>query len=89
MRFGLRASLWLDRLGSRCYARPREASMDKPQLIAAILTALFVVGLVAFRLLWAGSQLSAGLGLNRLPNRWVPAKLRRWLFGEAEPKPTR
>jgi hypothetical protein len=62
--------------------------MEKSQLIAAILTALVVMGLVAFRLLWASSQASAGLGLGRLPNRWIPAKLRRWLLGETEPKPT-
>lgn len=65
--------------------------MDNSQVIASLLTALIliVVGLVAYRLLWAGSQLSAGLGLNRFPNRWVPKKLRRWVFGETEPKTTR
>jgi hypothetical protein len=63
--------------------------MDKSQVIASLLTALIVVGLVAYRLLWAGSQLAAGLGLNRFPNRWVPKKLRRWVFGETEPKTTR
>jgi hypothetical protein len=62
--------------------------MEKSQLIAAILTALVVLGLVAFRLLWAGSQASAGLGLGQSPNRWIPAKLRRWLVGETGPKST-
>ena len=62
--------------------------MDKQQLINAVLTVLFVLGLVAFRLLWAGSQLTAALGLRRLPDRWVPVKLRRWLFGETHPRPT-
>lgn len=62
--------------------------MDKSQLVAVVLTVLFVLGLVAFRLLWAGTQLSAGLGLHRIPGRWVPNKLKRWLFSETEPKPT-
>jgi hypothetical protein len=59
--------------------------MEKRQLVAAILTALFVMALVAL----AGSQVPAGLGLGQFPNRWIPAKLRRWLLGEAEPRPTR
>jgi hypothetical protein len=63
--------------------------MNKSQLIASLLTALLVLGLVVYRLLWAGSQLSAGLGSNRFPNKWVPKKLKRWLLGETEPKATR
>jgi hypothetical protein len=62
--------------------------MDKSQIFAAVITGLAVVGVVAYRLLWAGSQASAGLGLGRIPGRWVPAKLRRWMFGETAPKPT-
>ena len=51
----------------------------------ALLTVLFVMGLVAFRLLWGGSQVAAGAGLGGLP-RWLPQTwrswIRRWLFGE-------
>lgn len=55
--------------------------MHKSQLLAFVITGLFVLGLVIFRLLWAGSQLTAAAGLGRLP-RIVPARLRRWLLGE-------
>jgi hypothetical protein len=59
--------------------------MNKSSLIASILTVLFVMGLVAYRLLWAGSQLAAGAGLRGLPG-WLPQTWRRWIhrwiFGE-------
>jgi len=54
--------------------------MHKPELIAAALTILFVLGLVLFRLLWAGSQVAAAAGLGRFPK--FPHRLQRWLFGE-------
>ncbi len=54
--------------------------MSKSSLIASALTVLFVLGLVAYRLLWAGSQLASGVGLGRFPK--FPKGLRRWLFGE-------
>jgi len=54
--------------------------MNKSSLIASALTFLFVLGLVVYRLLWAGSQLAAGVGLGRFPR--FPKTLRRWLFGE-------
>lgn len=56
--------------------------MRNSQLIALVITVLFVLGLVAFRLLWAGSQLAAADGLRRFPK--FPKRLRRWLFGEPQ-----
>jgi len=54
--------------------------MHVANILVLSLTVLFVLGLVLFRLLWAGSQLA---GFGTLP-RWFPAKLRRWLHGETE-----
>ena len=54
--------------------------MNKSSLLASALTVIFVLGLVAYRLLWAGSQLASGAGLGRFPK--FPKTLRRWLFGE-------
>jgi hypothetical protein len=54
--------------------------MNKSNLIASIITVLFVVGLVAYRLLWAASSVASSAGLGRwsaLPKSW-----RRWLLGE-------
>jgi hypothetical protein len=56
--------------------------MDMTQLIVLIAAAVLILGLVAFKILWAGSHAPAGF------NRWIPAKLRRWLRGESGPKPT-
>jgi hypothetical protein len=56
--------------------------MHKTDVIAAVLTVLFVLGLILFRLLWAGSQLTAAAGLGRFPQ--FPDGLRRWLFGERD-----
>lgn len=50
------------------------------------------MGLVAFRLLWAGSQVAAGAGLGGLP-RWLPQTWRRWihrwLFGGRDNIPSK
>jgi hypothetical protein len=54
--------------------------MNKSSLIASALTFLFVLGLVIYRLPWAGSQLTAAVGLGRFPK--APKTLRRLLFGE-------
>jgi hypothetical protein len=54
--------------------------MHKTDAIAAAVTILFVLGLVLFRLLWAGSQVAAAAALGRFPR--FPNRLRRWLFGE-------
>ena len=57
--------------------------MHKSQIIASVITALFVLSLVIYRLLWAGSQLASAVGLGRFPK--FPQRLRRWLFGEHKP----
>lgn len=54
--------------------------MDKSTLIASGLTVLFVLGLVAYRLLWAGFQVASAAGLGHLPI--LPKSWRRWLFGK-------
>ena len=51
-------------------------------IIALALTSLLVLGLLAYRLLWAGSQLAAADALGRLPGI-LPKRLRRWLLGES------
>lgn len=56
--------------------------MHIPNILAVVvtgLTVLFVVGLVLFRLLWAGSSLA---GFGTLPRSLT--KLQRWLRGEGK-----
>jgi hypothetical protein len=55
------------------------------QIIAVVLIVLFVLGLMLYRLLWAGAQLAGAEGLGRFPR--FPKKLRRWLFGERHTSP--
>lgn len=55
--------------------------VHKPDALAFALTALFVLGLVAYRLLWLASQLAAGVALGRLPGL-LSKRLRGWLSGE-------
>ena len=54
--------------------------MEKSSLIATSLTVLFVLSLVAYRLLWAASSVASAAGLGRFLK--VPKGVRRWLFGE-------
>jgi hypothetical protein len=54
--------------------------MNTSTLIASLLTVVFVLGLVIFRLLWAASQVASLAGLGRLPK--LPKSWRRWLFDE-------
>lgn len=54
--------------------------MNKSNLIASIVTALFVLGLIAYRLLWAASSVASAAGLGRLSA--LPKSWRRWLLGE-------
>jgi hypothetical protein len=61
--------------------------MNKSELIASATTVLIVLGLVAFRLLWAGSQAAAGSALGSLP--MLPKTWRRWLLGEHGAPPAR
>ena len=57
--------------------------MHTSDFFALALTILAVLGVVLYRLLWAGSQIAAADGLGRFPR--FPVKLRRWLFGEHRP----
>jgi hypothetical protein len=61
--------------------------MSTSSLIASAITVLFVLGLVAYRLLWAASQTASAAGLGRLPK--LPKSWRRVLFGERNDTPTR
>ncbi len=54
--------------------------MDKSRLIAPAVTALFLAGLVLYRLLWAGSSVASAAALGRLP--MLPKSWQRWLLGE-------
>lgn len=54
--------------------------MSKSELIAFAFTSVFVLGLIAYRLLWMASGTAAAAGLGRLPK--LPQGLRRLLFGE-------
>jgi hypothetical protein len=54
--------------------------MDRSTLIATSLTVLLVLGLIAYRLLWAASSVAAAAGLGRYSK--LPKGMRRWLFGE-------
>jgi hypothetical protein len=58
--------------------------MNKPDLLAAALTALCVLGVVLYRFAWAGSDLASAAGQGRLPI--LPKRLRAWLFGEYHKK---
>jgi hypothetical protein len=70
----------------QCYI-PLRCAMNKSELIASATTVLIVLGLVAFRLLWAGSQAAAGSALGSLP--MLPKTWRRWLLGEHGAPPAR
>jgi hypothetical protein len=48
--------------------------------IASVLTAVSVLGLVIFRLLWAASSVVAMAGLGRISK--LPKSWQRWLFDE-------
>jgi hypothetical protein len=54
--------------------------MHKPDLLAATLTALFILGLIGYRLLWMASGTASAAALGRFP--LLPKHRRRWLFGE-------
>jgi hypothetical protein len=54
--------------------------MNKSAMIASFFTVLVVLGVVAYRLLWAASSVASAAGLGRLPK--LPKGWRRWLFGE-------
>jgi hypothetical protein len=58
--------------------------MNKPDMLAAALTALCVLGVVLYRFAWAGSSAASAAGQGRLPI--LPKRLRDWLFGEHHKK---
>jgi hypothetical protein len=59
--------------------------MNISTLIASLLTIVFVLGLIVFRLLWAASSVTALAGLGRLPK--LPKSWRRWVFDEPDGAP--
>jgi hypothetical protein len=65
--------------------------MNTSNLIASVLTVLVVLGLVAYRLLWAASSVASSAGLGRmsmLPKSWrLPKSWLRWLLGESKNAP--
>lgn len=56
--------------------------MDYSWLIRKILFGLFILGVVVFGLIRLGSGTAAVAGLGHFPMSMVPARLRRFLFGE-------
>jgi hypothetical protein len=54
--------------------------MNTPNLLAISLTALCVLGVVIYRVAWAGSSVASAVANGRLPN--LPRRLRNWLLGE-------
>ena len=59
--------------------------MHISSILPVVITILFVLGLVAFRLLWGASQLTSGAALGRGPK--LPKSWRRWLLDERENPP--
>jgi hypothetical protein len=58
--------------------------MNKSAMMAAFFTVL--VGVVAYRLLWAASSVASAAGLGRLPE--LPKSWRRRLFDERNDSPS-
>jgi hypothetical protein len=60
----------------------QRCSMDYSWLIRWILTGLFILAIVVFGIIRLGFGTAAAAGLGHLPMSKVPARLRRFLFGE-------
>jgi hypothetical protein len=56
--------------------------MDHAWLIRKILIGLLILGAVIFGIVRLGAGTAAVAGLGNLPMPMVPARLRRFLFGE-------
>ena len=56
--------------------------MDYAWLIKKTLTGLFILGVVIFGIIRLGFGTAAVAGLGHVPMSMVPARLRRFLFGE-------
>ena len=54
--------------------------MSTPNLLAISLTALCVLGVILYRIAWAGSSVASASAMGRLP--MLPKRLRNWLLGE-------
>jgi hypothetical protein len=61
--------------------------MDYLWLVKQILTGLFILGFVIFGIVRLGFGTAAAAGLGHLPMSMVPARLRRFLFGERNNTP--
>ena len=59
--------------------------MNKSAMMAAFFTVLVVLGVVAYRLLWAASSVASAAGLGRLPK--LPKSWWRRLFDERNDSP--
>ena len=56
--------------------------MDYSWLIKEIFTGLFILAVVIFGIIRLGFGTAAVAGLGHMPMSMVPARLRRFLFGE-------
>jgi hypothetical protein len=56
--------------------------MDYSLLVKWILTGLFILGVVVFGIIRLGFGTAAVAGLGHVPMSMLPARLRRFLFGE-------
>jgi hypothetical protein len=54
--------------------------VNKSSLIAAAITAVFVLAIILYRLLWAASSTASASALGHLPQ--LPKSWRRWLLHE-------
>ena len=59
--------------------------MDHAWLIRKILSGLVILGAVIFGIVRLGAGTAAVAGVGSLPMSMVPARLRRFLFGERNP----
>jgi hypothetical protein len=54
--------------------------MSTPNLLAFSLTAVCVLGVVLYRIAWAGSSVASAAAMGRLP--MLNKRLRNWLLGD-------
>lgn len=64
-------------LSSARYNHVEVPTMNRPELIASILTGSIVLIAIVFRLLVAGSQIAGMSALGRLPG--IPKRARAWI----------
>ena len=56
--------------------------MNTPNVLAISLTALCVIGIILYRVAWAGSSVASAAAMGRLPR--LPKRLRNWLLGDRD-----